>query len=212
MDETSILIKEIDLPALATQEGIQLRSSGKYHTGLCPFHPEKTPSFTIDANKNRFNCYGCHEYGDPVDFVQKMHGLTFPDALKYLGLETGPHSKAQLREIKQRIRAAEARRRQEKAQRCRERDLAWTLGKSIRIAESIMADSGNSDWETKVLILQHLETLKYQHSIFIDGDIEDRAALVKDLAAVSPFPRGELFDDDFDYGRWNWEATQKQTE
>ena len=56
-------------------------------TGLCPFHNEKTPSFTVNDKKGFFYCFGCHEKGDAVGFVMKTEGLSFPEAVEKLARE-----------------------------------------------------------------------------------------------------------------------------
>ena len=63
-----------------------LRRQGKEHVGLCPFHEEKTPSFTVNEEKGVFYCHGCGEGGDVIVFIQKMEGLDFKGALTHLGL------------------------------------------------------------------------------------------------------------------------------
>jgi hypothetical protein len=51
---------------------------------LCPFHEEKTPSFTIYTNTNSYFCYGCNAGGDVIAFLMKLHGIEFKEAIKYL--------------------------------------------------------------------------------------------------------------------------------
>lgn len=65
------------------------RRTGSEYAGLCPFHNEKTPSFTVNDKKGFFYCFGCHEKGDAVGFVMKTEGLTFPDAVEKLAREVG---------------------------------------------------------------------------------------------------------------------------
>ena len=65
------------------------RRSGSEYAGLCPFHNEKTPSFTVNDKKSFFYCFGCHEKGDAVGFVMKTEGLTFPEAVEKLAREVG---------------------------------------------------------------------------------------------------------------------------
>src|SRR5262249_45834367 len=55
--------------------------------GLCPLHDEKTPSFTVNPEKNVWYCHGCHEGGDTISFVMKLHGVDFKDALKLLKID-----------------------------------------------------------------------------------------------------------------------------
>lgn len=61
-----------------------LRSRGKKHVGLCPFHSEKDPSFTVDSEKQLFHCFGCGIGGDVFTLVMEKENLSFPEALKYL--------------------------------------------------------------------------------------------------------------------------------
>jgi DNA primase len=61
-----------------------LRKSGRRHVGLCPFHSEKTPSFTIDEEKQLFHCFGCGAGGDIFTLVMEKENLSFAEALRYL--------------------------------------------------------------------------------------------------------------------------------
>lgn len=63
---------------------VELKKSGGGYIGLCPFHGEKTPSFSVSEEKQVFHCFGCKESGDVFAFVQKNQGLTFPEAIEFL--------------------------------------------------------------------------------------------------------------------------------
>ncbi len=63
---------------------IQLKKSGSNFVGLCPFHNEKTPSFTVSESKQYFRCFGCGEGGDSISFIMKKENLDFVDAVKLL--------------------------------------------------------------------------------------------------------------------------------
>ena len=63
---------------------VKLRRSAGNFVGCCPFHSERTPSFTIFTQNNHFYCFGCNEQGDTIDFVQKTNNLSFRDAVKFL--------------------------------------------------------------------------------------------------------------------------------
>jgi DNA primase len=65
------------------------RKSGAEYTGLCPFHNEKTPSFTVSDKKGFYHCFGCGEHGDAVGFVMKTEGLSFPESVEKLAREVG---------------------------------------------------------------------------------------------------------------------------
>jgi hypothetical protein len=78
-----------DIVIICEQEGIELRQRGRSLWGLCPFHDDRTPSFTVDPEKQRFKCFGCGAGGDVIDFIQRLHSLDFKDALKHLGMTPG---------------------------------------------------------------------------------------------------------------------------
>jgi DNA primase len=66
------------------QEFVPLKKRGVNYLGLCPFHNEKTPSFTVSPAKEIFKCFGCGKVGNSVNFVMEHEHLTYPEALKYL--------------------------------------------------------------------------------------------------------------------------------
>jgi DNA primase len=70
-------------------EYLPLTKRGSNHVGLCPFHSEKTPSFSVSEVKRIFYCFGCHETGNVISFVMKKDGLSFPEALRSLGAKYG---------------------------------------------------------------------------------------------------------------------------
>lgn len=70
-------------------EYVHLKKSGSNYVGLCPFHNEKTPSFTVSESKEIFHCFGCGEGGDGISFIMKRENLDFPDAIKFLADKYG---------------------------------------------------------------------------------------------------------------------------
>ncbi len=66
-------------------ESVSLRKAGRSMVGLCPFHPEKTPSFHVDAAKGVYYCFGCQAGGDVFKFLTELHGVDFVEAAKMLG-------------------------------------------------------------------------------------------------------------------------------
>lgn len=69
---------------------VTLKKMGKYFKAPCPFHQEKTPSFVVSPERQRWHCFGaCHEGGDIFSFVMKYHNLTFPEAILELGKQAG---------------------------------------------------------------------------------------------------------------------------
>jgi DNA primase len=91
-------INEEDIEALRERADIvevvsgysRLKKAGvNTHKGLCPFHSEKTPSFTVDSAKGLWHCFGCGEGGNIYHFVQKIENLPFPEAVEWLAKRTG---------------------------------------------------------------------------------------------------------------------------
>jgi DNA primase len=68
---------------------VKLVRRGREHSGLCPFHNEKTPSFTVSDDKGFFHCFGCGKHGDVIGFVMDSEGLSFPEAVERLAGEAG---------------------------------------------------------------------------------------------------------------------------
>ena len=70
-------------------EVVLLKKTGKNHLGLCPFHSEKTPSFTVSPDKQIFYCFGCTTGGNVFSFLMKHHGISFPEAASILARRYG---------------------------------------------------------------------------------------------------------------------------
>jgi DNA primase len=68
---------------------VTLRKTGRRFVGLCPFHDERTPSFTVDRERGLFHCFGCGAGGDVFDFYMRTHGVTFPEAAEQLAKRAG---------------------------------------------------------------------------------------------------------------------------
>ena len=68
---------------------VRLTRRGREHVGLCPFHNEKTPSFTVSEDKGFFHCFGCGEHGDVIGFAMRIDNLTFPEAVERLADAAG---------------------------------------------------------------------------------------------------------------------------
>lgn len=68
---------------------VSLRRAGANYVGLCPFHTEKTPSFTVSEQKKIFHCFGCQAGGNVFTFLMKIKGLSFPDAVRELAGRVG---------------------------------------------------------------------------------------------------------------------------
>jgi DNA primase len=88
MDFAQQLKGQIDIARVAS-DYVRLRRFGNRYSGLCPFHNEKTPSFSIYTDHQWFQCFGCHAKGDVFTFVMMIEGVTFWEALKKLADQHG---------------------------------------------------------------------------------------------------------------------------
>ncbi|MBB4153255.1 DNA primase [Sphingomonas jinjuensis] len=72
------------IPAVAEKAGVRLKARGREWVGLCPFHNERTPSFTVYDEGRKFCCFGCRASGDVLDFVQQAYGVKLFEAIDML--------------------------------------------------------------------------------------------------------------------------------
>ena len=70
-------------------ETVQLTRKGNRYWGLCPFHQEKTSSFSVTPDRNMFYCFGCHAGGDMVTYIMKRENMDFREAVEYLANRAG---------------------------------------------------------------------------------------------------------------------------
>ena len=68
---------------------VTLRRSGSNLFGLCPFHGEKTASFSVNPSKGIYYCFGCHKGGGAINFQMEIEGLSYPDAVRALAKRVG---------------------------------------------------------------------------------------------------------------------------
>ena len=68
---------------------VVLKKTGKNFKGLCPFHSEKTPSFSVSPEKHIYHCFGCGAGGNVFKFLMETQSISFPDAIKLLAERTG---------------------------------------------------------------------------------------------------------------------------
>lgn len=130
----------IDIIDIISQH-VTLRKQGRDYAGLCPFHTEKTPSFTVSPAKQMYHCFGCGAGGDVIDFARHITGYEFADACRYLGidLDDGVEIKP-ARRIKHR-KEHEARQRHRERQERIERQVQtwawWYEGTIVAILEKL---------------------------------------------------------------------------
>jgi len=70
-------------------EYVSLRKAGTSYKGLCPFHDDRTPSFSVSPAKGVYKCFSCGEAGNVVNFIMKHDQMTYPEALKVLAKKYG---------------------------------------------------------------------------------------------------------------------------
>lgn len=80
--------ESVDIVDLISQY-VSLKHSGSNHMGLCPFHSEKSPSFSVNRSKQMYHCFGCGESGNVFTFLMKYENYSFPEAVRYLGEKSG---------------------------------------------------------------------------------------------------------------------------
>lgn len=69
---------------------VSLTRRGSNLFGLCPFHSEKTASFSVAPDKGIYYCFGCHAGGGVINFIMQIEGLDYPDAVRFLAKARGP--------------------------------------------------------------------------------------------------------------------------
>ena len=88
VDNKARVLEATDIVELIGQT-VKLRRSGRGYTGLCPFHQEKTPSFSVNPERKFYYCFGCKAHGNAIDFVMNRDRVEFVDALKQLADKAG---------------------------------------------------------------------------------------------------------------------------
>src|SRR3989442_649624 len=92
--------QRVDLVDLASAH-VALKKAGRHYKGLCPFHPEKTPSFHIDRERGLWHCFGCLQGGDIFDFVMRIGNLSFGEAAETLARRAGVRMERSPEEVQQ---------------------------------------------------------------------------------------------------------------
>jgi len=82
------LLSRVDIVEVVGRH-VELRKSGANHMGLCPFHGEKSPSFSVSASKQFYHCFGCGAHGDAFRFLMENSGMSFVDAVHDLAQQVG---------------------------------------------------------------------------------------------------------------------------
>jgi DNA primase len=117
-----------DIVALIS-EHVALKKSGRRWSGLCPFHGEKTPSFSVNAEEGRYYCFGCRASGDAISFVREIQHLDFVDAVRQLAERAGV-------ELHEDASATKARRERQELLATMERAVEWYHERLLRAPDA----------------------------------------------------------------------------
>ena len=85
------LLSRVDIVDVVGKS-VTLKKTGSNLQGLCPFHQEKSPSFSVSETKQFYHCFGCGAHGSAISFLMEYAGLTFTDAVEELAQGVGPVS------------------------------------------------------------------------------------------------------------------------
>jgi DNA primase len=105
------LLSRVDIVEVVGRH-VQLKKAGINHKGLCPFHGEKTPSFSVSATRQTYHCFGCGVHGNAIGFLMEHGGIGFLDAVRDLAQQVGVTVPEDDRTPREREQAAEAKARQ----------------------------------------------------------------------------------------------------
>jgi DNA primase len=156
-----------DILSVIGQE-VKLRKAGHNYLGLCPFHSEKSPSFTVSPEKQKFHCYGCGEHGDVVDFIQKSRDVDFKAALSILGIRQDSLPRVDPARERRRDRLKAYRQWKEKTydQLCRESIRLHKIDMAVRKNPAIPEELA---WKV-VEITARLPIIEHRLDVFISKD------------------------------------------
>ena len=200
------LKQNIDLVSVVEAAGIELRRSGSRMVGSCPFHDDKTPSFFVFPD-NHFKCFGCQASGDVIDFVQKMYGFSFPDALKYLGIEQGRVTP----KIREDIKKRKIEKQKAETDKQFEINLQYTLFILVDAThKAVKAIKTIDDFEKYGDILQPLPWWEYNLDLLNFGSREDREAVCREFKNFEVLQAERMWSDDFNYLEWLKEFNKKR--
>lgn len=163
---------KIDIVEFASKYVELHKKSGKLWA-CCPIHHEKTPSFSIDPVRQNFKCFGCGAGGDVISLAMKLNGLTFQDALRFLGIEQGKVTHVSRMEI------ASIKRKKALIERFRawERTYSTEIGAGIVQAYKLIDD----DWEFRGLY--HIIAIwEYYMTILMSGDDKLKHDLYREVS------------------------------
>jgi hypothetical protein len=137
---------------------VDLRRAGKEYLGLCPLHDDRHPSLSVSEEKQVFCCFGCGASGDVIDFIIKLDGVTFAEAVKSLGVE-GYRSERRIV-----TRTAVAMASWANTQTARANFLLREIGQRLQLADELgwkeESEISHRQWEILETLAEDLQTAK----------------------------------------------------
>src|SRR5437762_12958835 len=82
------LLARVDIVDVVDRH-VKLKKAGSNYSACCPFHTEKTPSFTVSPSKQFYHCFGCGAHGNAIGFLMEYSGLAYPAAIRALAQRVG---------------------------------------------------------------------------------------------------------------------------
>ena len=168
---------------------VRLVRKGREHSGLCPFHDEKTPSFSVVEDKGFYHCFGCGAHGDAIGFIMSIEGLSFPDALAKIGEITGiepPRRRESGPKIDPGLAEANA-----AAMRWFEQKLA---GREGRVARAYLAGRGVDDQARERFRLGYAPTERAGLKTWLEASGFSEALAVEAGLLIRPEDGGASYD------------------
>lgn len=162
-----------DLIETIHREGFDPKQQGRSWWLPCPFHPDRTPSMKIDPDRQTFFCFSCNEGGDVIVFIQRLHGLSFKEALKHLGMETGKPPKIDHREKKKRelVKEFRAWRDAYYMELCRQRLFYESMTRDLKDMEQV---------ELVAWMFDELPLIEHKLDILFNGTDEEKYDLYRE--------------------------------
>jgi len=159
---------------------VELRKLGWEDKGLCPFHEEKTASFSVNEEKGVFYCHGCQAGGDVIDFIMQLDGVSFREAAKSLGIEGTPVSRAPVRPEAVEIAAWSNEQTQRANALLREighrlqlaKELGWREESAILRREWVILKDLAEDLQSLKLIIELYQNRYEIEELLADADID----------------------------------------
>ena len=155
-------------------EGFEPKRKGRAYWLCCPFHDDKTPSFKVDPARQTFHCFGCGEHGDAISFIQKLHGLSFKDALRYLGIENGKQPQIDHRRRKKRelVKAFGEWRDCYYQELCSQRRTYVEMTRDLKTMDQV---------ESMAWMLHELTLIEHRLNVLFNGSDEEKYMLFREV-------------------------------